>query len=178
MPWYIWALMTVICWGTYGVCMHTGSMKMESPEHGRIMAFLWVGLAYFLTAVIAPIIILKFKGGPIDFWAYPAKGWQWSLIAGTLGAIGALGVLLAFGAAPKPTVAYVPVIMSIIFAGAPIVNAIVNTTKANEWGNVSAPFILGIVLAAVGGFLVTKYVPKPSKPAAQAPADPVVTETN
>ena len=178
MPWYIWALMTVICWGTYGVCMHTGSMKMESPEHGRIMAFLWVGLAYFLTAVIAPIIILKLKGGPIDFWAYPAKGWQWSLIAGTLGAIGALGVLLAFGAAPKPTVAYVPVIMSIIFAGAPIVNAIVNTTMANAWGNVSAPFILGIVLAAVGGFLVTKYVPKPSKPAAQAPADPVVTETN
>ena len=178
MPWYIWALMTVICWGTYGVCMHTGSMKMESPEHGRIMAFLWVGLAYFLTAVIAPIIILKLKGGPIDFWAYPAKGWQWSLIAGTLGAIGALGVLLAFGAAPKPTVAYVPVIMSIIFAGAPIVNAIVNTTKANAWGNVSALFILGIVLAAVGGFLVTKYVPKPSKPAAQAPADPVVTETN
>ena len=142
------------------------------------MAFLWVGLAYFLTAVIAPIIILKLKGGPIDFWAYPAKGWQWSLIAGTLGAIGALGVLLAFGAAPKPTVAYVPVIMSIIFAGAPIVNAVVNTTKAKAWGNVSGMFILGIVLAAVGGFLVTKYVPKPSKPAAQAPADPVVTETN
>ena len=87
--------MTVICWGTYGVCMHTGSTSMKNPEHGRIMAFLWVGLAYFLTAVIAPIIILKFKGGPIDFWAYPAKGWQWSLIAGTLGAIGALGVLLA-----------------------------------------------------------------------------------
>ena len=86
--------MTVICWGTYGVCMHTGSMNMKNPEHGRIMAFLWVGLAYFLTAVIAPIIILKLKGAPIDFWAYPAKGWQWSLIAGTLGAIGALGVLL------------------------------------------------------------------------------------
>ena len=111
--------------------MHTGSMKMESPEHGRIMAFLWVGLAYFLTAVIAPIIILKLKGGPIDFWAYPAKGWQWSLIAGTLGAIGALGVLLAFGAAPKPT-AYVPVIMSIIFAGAPIVNIIVATIVAQK----------------------------------------------
>ena len=130
-PWYVWALMTVICWGTYGVCMHTGSASMKNPEHGRIMAFLWVGLAYFLTAVIAPIIILKLKGGPIDFWAYPAKGWQWSLIAGTLGAIGALGVLLAFGASPNPPV-YVPVVMSIIFAGAPIVNAVVNTTKNNE----------------------------------------------
>ena len=134
---------------------------MDNQEHGRIMAFLWVGIAYFLTAVIAPIIILKIKGGPIDFWAYPTKGWQWSLIAGTLGAIGALGVLLAFGAAPKPTVAYVPVIMSIIFAGAPIVNAIVNTTKTKAWSNVSGVFILGIVLAACGGYLVTKYAPKP-----------------
>ena len=135
---------------------------MVNQEHGRIMAFLWVGIAYFLTAVIAPIIILKLKGGPIDFWAYPTKGWQWSLIAGTLGAIGALGVLLAFGAASKPPAAYVPVIMSIIFAGAPIVNAIVNTTKTKAWSNVSGIFILGIVLAACGGYLVTKYAPKPA----------------
>ncbi len=162
--------MTVICWGTYGVCMHTGSTSMKNPEHGRIMAFLWVGLAYFLTAVIAPLIILKLKGGPIDFWAYPAKGWQWSLIAGTLGAIGALGVLLAFGASPNPPV-YVPVVMSIIFAGAPIVNAIVNTTKNNGWANVQWPFVLGIVLAAVGGYLVTKHVPK-AKPVAEAKAEP------
>ena len=162
--------MTVICWGTYGVCMHTGSANMKNPEHGRIMAFLWVGLAYFLTAVIAPIIILKLKGGPIDFWAYPAKGWQWSLIAGTLGAIGALGVLLAFGASPNPPV-YVPVVMSIIFAGAPIVNAIVNTTKNNGWANVQWPFVLGILLAAFGGYLVTKHVPKPSPPA-EAKASP------
>ena len=169
-PWYVWALMTVICWGTYGVCMHTGSASMKNPEHGRIMAFLWVGLAYFLTAVIAPIIILKLKGGPIDFWAYPTKGWQWSLIAGTLGAIGALGVLLAFGASPNPPV-YVPVVMSIIFAGAPIVNAVVNTTKDKNWSNVQWPFVLGIVLAAVGGYLVTKHVPK-AKPVAEAKAEP------
>ena len=169
-PWYVWALMTVICWGTYGVCMHTGSASMKNPEHGRIMAFLWVGLAYFLTAVIAPIIILKLKGGPIDFWAYPAKGWQWSLIAGTLGAIGALGVLLAFGASPNPKV-YVPVVMSIIFAGAPIVNAVVNTTKDKNWSNVQWPFVLGIVLAAVGGYLVTKHVPK-VKPVSEAKPEP------
>ena len=156
--------MTVICWGTYGVCMHTGSASMKNPEHGRIMAFLWVGLAYFLTAVIAPLIILKLKGGPIDFWAYPTKGWQWSLIAGTLGAIGALGVLLAFGASPNPPV-YVPVVMSIIFAGAPIVNAVVNTTKNNGWANVQWPFVLGILLAALGGYLVTKHAPKPGPPA-------------
>jgi uncharacterized membrane protein YeaQ/YmgE (transglycosylase-associated protein family) len=85
---------------------------------------------------------------------------KWSLIAGILGAIGALGVLLAFGASPNPPI-YVPVIMSIIFAGAPIVNALINTTKEGNWPYVKAPFILGIVLAAVGGYLVTKNPPKP-----------------
>ena len=173
-PWYAWALLTVICWGTYGVCMHTGSTNMESKEHGRIMAFLWVGLAYFLTAVIAPLIILKIKGGPIEFWAYPDKGWKWSLIAGILGAIGALGVLLAFGASPNPPI-YVPVIMSIIFAGAPIVNAVVNTTKEGNWPYVKAPFILGIILAALGGYLVTKNPPKPPATTEKA-VTPVETE--
>ena len=131
MNYIYFALLTVVCWGTYGVCMHIGSSNMADKENGRIMAFLWVGLAYFLTAVVAPLIILKLKGGNIAFWSYPTKGWQWSLIAGTLGAIGALGVLLAFGKMPSP--AYVPVIMSIIFAGAPMVNAIVSTTKENNW---------------------------------------------
>ena len=156
-----YALITVVCWGTYGVCMHIGSTNMGDKENGRIMAFLWVGLAYFLTAVVAPLIILKLKGGNIAFWAYPTKGWQWSLIAGTLGAIGALGVLLAFGKMPSP--AYVPVIMSIIFAGAPMVNAFVSTTKVGNWSYVKWPFVLGIAMAALGGYLITKHAPKPPK---------------
>ena len=63
MHYLYFALLTVVCWGTYGVCMHIGSSNMADKENGRIMAFLWVGLAYFLTAVIAPLIILKLKGG-------------------------------------------------------------------------------------------------------------------
>ncbi len=161
MQYLYYALITVVCWGTYGVCMHIGSSNMGDKENGRIMAFLWVGLAYFLTAVVAPLIILKLKGGNIAFWTFPTKGWQWSFIAGTLGAVGALGVLLAFGKMPSP--AYVPVIMSIIFAGAPMVNAIVSTTKEGNWAFVKAPFIAGICMAAIGGYLITKYTPKPPK---------------
>jgi hypothetical protein len=65
--------------------------------------------------------------------------------------------------------AYVPVIMSVIFAGAPIVNAIVSTTKEGNWSHVKLPFLLGIALAAVGGYLATKHAPKPPKspPAAE-----------
>ena len=177
-PWFAWALLTVLCWGTYGVCMHTGSMNMESKEHGRMMAFLYVGLAYFLTAVIAPLIILKLQGGPVEFWKYPDAGWKWSLFAGILGAIGALGGLLAFGSSPNPPV-YVPIVMSIIFAGAPIVNAVVNTTKHGWWAHVQPPFILGIVLAAAGGVLVTYYAPKPpAKAEGTAPAVTQNADTN
>ena len=168
MNYIYYALLTVVCWGTYGICMHTGSVNMKDAENGRIMAFLWVGLAYFLTAVVAPLIILKLKGGNIAFWNYPTSGWKWSLIAGTLGAVGALGVLLAFGSAaaekPTPPGWFVPVVMSIIFAGAPMVNAIVSTTKEGNWGRALSkdhwPFFIGIAMAALGGFLITKYAPK------------------
>ena len=57
--------------------------------------------------------------------------------------------------------AYVPVIMSVIFAGAPIVNAIVSTTK-EVTAHVKL-LILGISLAALGGYLATKHAPKPPK---------------
>ncbi len=67
-PWYAWALLTVACWGVYGVCMHTGSTNMENKEHGRIMAFLWVGLAYFLTAVIAPDPHAAAQYYPAGYW--------------------------------------------------------------------------------------------------------------
>ena len=68
MQYLYYALITVVCWGTYGVCMHIGSSNMGDKENGRIMAFLWVGLAYFLTAVVAPLIILE------------AQGWKYRLL--------------------------------------------------------------------------------------------------
>ena len=177
--WLYWALLTVFSWGVYGVFLHTGTMGMADPVNGRLKAFLFVGIAYFLTAVLAPLAILAAKGSSLAFWAYPSKGLWWSLIAGTVGAIGALGVLLAFGAAPNPKAAYVPVVMSIIFAGAPIVNAFVsmlNHPPAGGLASVKWPFWLGIALAATGGALVTKFKPDtgPAKPApAQtAPANP------
>lgn len=164
MAWLAYALMTVVAWGLYGVFLHTGATGMGDPQNGRIKAFLFVGLAYFITAVIAPLAVLKLNGAT---WDFTAKGTTWSLIAGTVGAAGALGVLLAFGAKGSPTV-----VMSIIFAGAPIVNAVTAMIVHPPKGGIAAirwPFFLGILLAALGGFLVTKYKPDPAgapKPAA------------
>ncbi|HUL51485.1 MAG TPA: hypothetical protein VLU94_02755 [Candidatus Nitrosotalea sp.] len=174
LTWLAFAMLTVVSWGVYGIFLHTGTMGMADPANGRIKAFLFVGIAYFLTAVLAPLAILMSRGST---WTFPAPGLWWSLIAGIVGAIGALGVLLAFGAAPKPTASYVPVIMSIIFAGAPIVNAVVAFGWHPPAGGLSAikpQFLLGILLAAVGGFLVTLY--KPDAPAAPPKAAPHATQ--
>ena len=58
MNWFVFSLMTVISWGVYGIFLHTGQMSMGYPDNGRYKAFLFVGIAYFLTAVLAPLAVL------------------------------------------------------------------------------------------------------------------------
>src|SRR5215471_20035144 len=157
--WLVFSLMTVVCWGVYGVLLHNGQTAMGDPVNGRYKAFLWVGLAYFLTAVLAPLAILLIKGAS---WSFTARGVGWSLFAGIVGAAGAFSVLLAFGAKGSPAV-----VMSIVFAGAPVLNAIYSLVlhpPAGGWLKLPLPFVLGIVLAAVGGCLVSLYKPAPSAP--------------
>jgi hypothetical protein len=152
--WLIFALMTVFSWGVYGVLLHTGQMGMADPVNGRYKAFLFVGIAYFLTAVLAPAGMLVAKGAS---WNMPTGGMMWSLVAGIAGAIGAFAVLLAFGAKGSPAV-----VMTIVFAGAPVVNAVVAMILHPPAGGISAvdpKFFLGMALALVGGGLVTLYKP-------------------
>jgi len=154
MTWLVFALMTVVSWGLYGVFLHSGQMAIGDPVNGRYKAFLFVGIAYVITAVVGPAIMLLINGAT---WSIPAKGMGWSLLAGIVGALGAFCVLLAFGAKGTPNV-----VMSIVFAGAPIVNAIVALAlhpPASGFGAMRWQFIAGILLAALGGFLVTKYKP-------------------
>tara|TARA_R110002072_G_scaffold4174_2_gene29458 strand:- start:46610 stop:47128 length:519 start_codon:yes stop_codon:yes gene_type:complete len=164
--WILFALLTVVSWGLYGVLLHAGQVSMGDPTNGRYKAFFWVGIAYFLIAVLAPAgMLLAAKAS----WAMPGKAIGLSLVAGTVGAIGAFGVLLAFGAKGHPAA-----VMSIIFAGAPIVNAIVAMSihpPAGGWGKLDWRFLLGIVLAATGGLLVSLYKPAPGGAPKPAPSN-------
>ncbi len=160
MNWLLFALMTVAAWGLYGVFLHSGQSLMRDPVDGRYKAFLFVGIAYFLTAVVAPLVLLWLRGAT---WSFSGPGMSWSLLAGTVGAIGAFCVLLAFGAGGKPSV-----VMSIIFAGAPVVNAVVALAMhppAGGWSGLRWQFVAGILLAALGGCLVTLYKPAPGRTA-------------
>jgi hypothetical protein len=168
MTWLIWALLTVASWGVYGVLLHAGQVSMGDPVNGRYKAFLFVGVAYFLTAVVAPLIVLKLNGAT---WSFPGRGMALSLAAGIVGAVGAFGVLLAFGAKGSPAV-----VMSIVFAGAPVVNAFVALAVHPPAGGLSSvrwQFVLGIALAAIGGCLVTLYKPGPAPPKSAAVVEAV-----
>jgi len=170
MNWFYFALITVFSWGLYGVFLHSGQMAMGDPEFGRYKAFLVVGIAYFFVAVLGPFILLKLNGGNLTF---TSKGFWISLIAGILGAVGALGTLLAFGAKGSPAA-----VMSIVFAGAPIVNAITAISLHPPKGGIGGvpwQFVAGIFLAATGGFMVIKFKPDPAPKVASIPAPQVAS---
>ena len=154
MSWLIFVLMAVAAWGCYGVLLHTGQLAMGDPVFGRYKAYFFVGVAYMLTAMAGSAVLLWIGGAS---WSFSAKGAGWSTAAGIAGALGALGVLLAFGARGTPSV-----VMSLVFAGAPVVNAALALAVHPPPGGPAAlrwPFVLGILLAALGGFLVTLYRP-------------------
>lgn len=182
--WLIYALLTVVSWGVYGVILHKGRgympMGSETP-HAGLKAFLFVCIAYAVIGV-ASALLLKARGSN---WSLTPDGIRWSLIAGSAGAVGAFTLVLALGAAsPIYKGAAAAAVMPIVFAGAPVINTLVAMLLHPPQGGVKAlpvPFLLGCVLAAVGAFLVAKYAPSntggPAKPAAPAVAPAVVAPT-
>ncbi len=170
MKWLLFALVTVVCFGLYGIFLHKGSISMSDPTHGRFKAFLVVGIAYYIIAIMGSLVILLANGASLSM---TGAGFKMSLIAGILGAVGALFILLAFGAKGSPAV-----VMSIIFAGAPVVNAIVFIAMNPPQGGFSGipwQFYVGMLMAITGGTLVTIFKPAPSasaKPAITAKVQP------
>jgi len=174
MNWLVFAVLTVLSWGVYGVLLHKarGEMPMgaEAP-HAGLKAFLFVCVAYALIGVAAAAL-LKLRGSN---WSFSAGGIKWSLIAGGAGAIGAFTLVLALGAAaPIYKGAAAAAVMPIVFGGAPIINTLVAmTVHPPDGGFKGLPplFLLGCVMAAVGAFLVAKFAPTNTGAAGQpAPA--------
>ena len=74
LAWLGYALLTVSAWGVHGIFLHSGQTQTQDPVSGRYKAFLFVGLAYFLTAVLAPLVVLWLKGATWSFTVQPAIG--------------------------------------------------------------------------------------------------------
>jgi hypothetical protein len=181
----LFALGTVFCWGLYSVLLHKGSLLMSAGVTGdmtgaRMKAFLMVGIAYFIVGIVGPVLIMKARGFPLTVASFPMGGMWWSLLAGLAGAIGAYFLLMALsaGKGPLESKSLVLLVPAIVFAGAPIVNAVVALSKDGLWGDTPWQFYAGILLASAGVAMVMKYRPlghaAPPPKAAGAPAAAVI----
>ncbi len=169
-------LATALCWGTYGPLLQWGHGEMGS---GRLRPFICVGFAYFLIAIIGPILVMSLTGMENDAGIF--RGWVnakssslagtsgifWSVMGGTAGALGALGVILALNYGGQP--GYV---MPVVFGCAPIVNTAFTMYFSGAYKNIQglqgSLYFAGLILVAVGAVVVLMFAPKPSPTASKA----------
>jgi hypothetical protein len=149
-------LLTIVCWGIYGPVLHRGQ---EAMNDGKWRPFLCVGMAYFAIAVVVPIVLMQTGVEPKATHGFSFSGIVWSSAGGVAGALGALGIILAFNFGGKPSW-----VMPLVFGCAPVVNAFLTIYWKGTWGQVSPMFLAGLILVAMGAVMVMLFKPGPPKP--------------
>lgn len=158
----LFTAMTALCWGVYGPTLHRGQTAMAGS---RLRPFICVGLAYFLIAVIVPILLLARWDEPGSF---TFAGSTWSFIGGAAGALGALGIIMAFNFGGKPIF-----VMPLVFGGAPVINTFVSVIQAGNYHELHPMFYAGLIVVMAGAVTVLVFAPKPTPHAApHADAEP------
>ena len=182
--WLLYVALAGLSWGVYVPLIAYGGKELSGNRYG---AFLCVGVAYFLIAVLLPLGL--FLSGR-ELWP-PAKatGLTFSVLAGVAGAAGALCVIFAARSAAVSGTANAHLyIAPLIFGLAPVINTLVSIFWHPGKGqpfqfHAEAPgwkLWVGIVLVGAGAALVlfskeeaeahkTKAAAKP--PAAVASAE-------
>ncbi len=152
----IFVFLTICCWGIYGPVLHEGQVKLgESGQLSRWKPMIFVGLAYFLIAVIYPSIVLYTKG---EQGKWSPGGFFWSFVAGAIGALGAFGIILAFNYGGKPVF-----VMPLVFGCAPVVNTIVTMLMSRTVKEAALFFYIGVLVVAIGGAGVMLFKPAEDK---------------
>jgi len=150
--------LSLCAWGAYGPVLHRGQAAMGGS---RLRPLLCIGVAYFLIAVLVPLAILL-PLGKAGGWHLGSTGW--SLAAGCLGALGALGTILAFTCGGKPFT-----VMPVVFGCAPVINTLTTLALTRTPTTAVSPFFLaGMLVVGVGAATVLAFGPRghaPAKPA-------------
>jgi hypothetical protein len=144
-------VVTFLSWGLYGPVLHEGQ---DAMGHSSLRPFICVGVAYFLIAVVVPVVLL-FTQGEKGHWGI--VGTFWSLAAGAAGAVGALGIIWAFKFRGNPVF-----VMPLVFGLAPVVNTFVTMGMTHTYRKAGKIFFAAVIVVAVGaaGVLVFGRLPK------------------
>ena len=108
-------------------------------------------MAYFLIAVLAPVIALSGQGGITGF---STDGTLWAGLGGALGAIGAVCIIYAFRNGGLPNY-----VMPLVFGGAPVINVLVSMAVHPPKTAPNPMLYLGFLLAVLGAGMVLYYKP-------------------
>ncbi len=189
-PWWGYVLLAGLAWGTYVPIIFYGGSELGGKPNARLMAILCVGVAYFVLAVVFPLIL--FVTGQETWPELRTTGLVFASLAGVAGAVGAICVVFASKAAVDAArleglnpATFRVYIAPLIFGLAPVINTLISTVWHPQPGN---PFhftfeppgwklLLGILLVGAGAFLVLfskeeaeagKGGPKPGPVAATA----------
>ena len=91
----------------------------------------------------------------------------WSLAGGAVGAIGALGIIMALYFGGKPVY-----VMPLVFGGAPVVNSFLTIVWAKKLREVGPLFLAGLVMVVLGAVTVATAAVTPGTVAQRVAAVP------
>jgi hypothetical protein len=152
--WLVFVVGAVLSWGAYVPVLHQGQTALGEgkPVNGAIRAFMCVGIAYCITAILVPLALM-ISGAEVEefqkFQLGNVRGFSFAILGGIAGAAGALCIVMSLKYGGSPLF-----VAPLVFAGAPIVNAGVGLLWHPPKFMPGPLFYAGLVLAAVGAGLV------------------------
>ena len=147
MSWIALAASAAFSWGLYGASLHKGQTELGNP----MRAMLCVGVAYFLIAVLVPVVALTSQG---EWRNFTLSGTATATLAGSLGALGAVCITYAFRAGGTPFL-----VMPLVFGGAPLINVITAVILHPPKTAPSPMLYLGFLVTALGAGMVLYFRP-------------------
>lgn len=192
-PWWGYVIGAGLAWGTYVPLVFFGGTELTTRPGtigGRLASILCVGIAYFLLAVVIPVVLMSLRDDAKPEWK--TTGLVFSGLAGVAGAVGAICVIFASKAAVDAAklegvnpATYRVYIAPLIFALAPAINTLLSLVWHPKSGNpwhfaLELPgwkLPAGILLVAIGTFLVLYSKEEAEAAKAKPPAAPANTES-
>lgn len=171
-PWWGYVILAGLAWGTYVPIIFYGGTELTTRPGtvgGRLASILCVGIAYFVMAVVIPVVMMSLRDDAKPEWK--TNGLVFSGLAGIAGAVGAICVIFASKAAVDQAkldgvnpATYRVYIAPLIFALAPAINTLLSLVWHPKPGDpwhfgFEVPgwkLPVGILLVGVGTFLVLK----------------------
>jgi hypothetical protein len=99
-PWWGYVVLAGLAWGTYVPIIFYGGTELSTKPGtigGRLASILCVGVAYFVLAVLIPVVLMALRDDAQAEWK--TNGLVFSALAGIAGAVGAICVIFASKAA-------------------------------------------------------------------------------